>query len=157
MRLTSRTLLVTAPFVLAMACAGVADHSPLGIAWYSGVPGIDTTPGAPAKVKVSGRILGVTPAPAGSADSLHYEAIGRARIRIMHNVIVGGQASEVLAVELVANDAGEFTVNNLPGGYYIVYADPPAGSIYQKSWSYLSAMQTQVSLSVYLWKPQGQG
>jgi hypothetical protein len=153
MRLTSRTLLVTASFTFAMACAGAADQSPLGVAWYSGLPGIDTTPGAPAKVKVSGRIVGVSQAPAGSADSLQYQPIARAKIRIMHNVVENGQASEVLAVQLVANDAGEFTVNNLPGGYYIVYADPPAGSIYRGSWSYLSAMQPLVAATVYLWKP----
>jgi hypothetical protein len=146
-------MLVAAVCALAAGCGGLADQSPLGVARYPGVAGIDTTPGAPPKVKVSGRVVGVTPAPAGSADSLKYEGIARAKVRIMRNVVVNGTVSEVLAIELLSNNAGDFTVNDLPGGYYVVYADPPAGSIFQKSWTYLSALQTQVAVQVYLWKP----
>lgn len=118
---------------------------------------VDTTPPVyTGKVAVSGRILGINViAPtAGSRDTIQFVPVALAKIRVMRNVLVNGAASQVLAAELTSDAAGQFSIKDLAGGYYIVYADPPEGSGYEKNWSYLAALKPEVTVDVYLWKKQ---
>ena len=115
---------------------------------------LDTIPPRPEKVNVSGRVLGVvviTPAP-GVRDTLRFDPIAGVNVRIMRNVLVNGVAKQVLAAELVSDAAGRFAVKDLAGGYYVVYAEPPAGSIWSNSFSYLDANRPEVSVDVFLWR-----
>jgi hypothetical protein len=73
----------------------------------------------------------------------------------MRNVLVNGVATQVLAIELTTDAAGRFSVKELPGGYYIAYADPPAGSPWAPNWAYLAATSPAVNVDVYLWKRSG--
>jgi hypothetical protein len=157
MRATSGSLITSGMVAVALFAAGcshLADNTPVGVASYTGAPSTDTTHAVPPKVRVSGRILGVTfTVPTqGSADSMHFEAVRRARIRVMQNVLVNGEASQVLAVEMLSDDSGGYVIRDLPGGYYVVYAYPPAGSAYSQNWSYLAALDPEVKLDVYVWK-----
>lgn len=114
---------------------------------------LDTMPPLPEKVAVSGRVLGmvaVTPT-AGSRDTMRFDPVPGARVRIMRNVLVNGASSQVLSVELVTDANGRFSAS-LAGGYFVVYAEPPAGTIWSKSFSYLAANRPEVSVDVYLWK-----
>ena len=137
----------------AFACSDPTAPLEQGVAQYNGPLTPDTTPATPAKVRVTGHVLGATAhAPTGTGDSISFEPVPHARLRIMRNVIVDGTATQVLAIELLTGDHGEYTVTGLPGGYYIVYAYPPTGSVYADNWSYLAAMQTEVTTDVYVWK-----
>ncbi|MEW5915394.1 MAG: hypothetical protein AB1762_03270 [Gemmatimonadota bacterium] len=115
---------------------------------------LDSMPPLPEKVQLSGRVLAVTviaPGP-GVRDTLRFEAIAGAKVRVMRNLLVDGQATQRLAAERVTDANGAFTVRDLAGGYYVVYADPPAGSPYQSSFSYLAATKPEVKVDVYLWR-----
>jgi len=139
--------------IVGAACGETTAPLPTGFASYTGPLGPDTTQQAPARVKVSGKVLGVSVnLPGVSGDTLAFEPIPRTRLRIMRNVLVEGSATQVLAVELLAGAHGEYTVTGLPGGYYIVYAYPPSGSVWADNWTYLPAMQAEVTADVYLWK-----
>jgi hypothetical protein len=115
---------------------------------------LDTLPRLPEKVQLSGRVLAVTviaPAP-GVRDTLRFDPIAGAKVRVMRNLLVDGKATQRLAAELVTDANGAFAVKDLAGGYYVVYADPPAGSPYQSSFSYLAATRPEVKVDVYLWR-----
>lgn len=119
--------------------------------------GVDTLPRIPEKVAVSGRVLGmvlIEPAP-GVRDTIRVDPVAGAKVRIMRNVLVNGVATQVLALELTTDAAGRFGVKDLPGGYYVAYADPPAGSPWAPSWAYFSATSSAVNVDVYLWKRSG--
>jgi hypothetical protein len=115
---------------------------------------VDTMPPVPAKVALSGRVLAVVVVvpSAGMRDTLRFDPIAGAKVRIMRNLLVNGTASQVLAAELTSDGAGRFSVKDLAGGYYVVYVDPPAGSIWEKNFAYLAATQPNVSVDVYLWR-----
>jgi hypothetical protein len=115
---------------------------------------VDTLPPRPEKVNVSGRVLGVvviTPTP-GARDTLRFDPLPGVNVRIMRNVLVDGVAKQVLAAQLVSDAQGRFAVKELAGGYYVVYAEPPAGSIWGNSFSYLNANRAEVTVDVYLWR-----
>ncbi len=156
MRATSGPLIMSGMAALALFAAGcshLADNTPVGVASYTGAPSTDTTHAVPPKVRVSGRILGVTfTVPTQGSDSMHFEPVRHAKIRVMQNVLVNGESSQVLAVEMLSDDAGGYMIKDLPGGYYVVYAYPPAGSAYAQNWSYLAALDPEVKLDVYVWK-----
>jgi hypothetical protein len=93
----------------------------------------------------------IVPAP-GTRDTIRFDPVAGAKVRIMRNVLVNGRATQVLALELTTGVTGAFAVKDLPGGYYVVYADPPEGSPWSPNFSYLAATKAQVSVDVYLWK-----
>jgi hypothetical protein len=105
-------------------------------------------------VQVSGRVLAVvviSPTP-DVRDTLRFEPIAGAKLRVMRNLLVDGKAVQRLAAELVSDANGTYALRDLPGGYYVVYADPPAGSQYSSSFSYLAATKPEVKLDIYLWR-----
>jgi len=114
---------------------------------------IDTLPRLPEKVAVAGRVLGIvfmTPGP-GVRDTVRLDPVVGAKVTIMRNILVNGRSAQELAAALTTDASGRFTVT-VKGGYYVVYAEPPAGSIWSKSYSYLPATQPNVNVDVYLWK-----
>jgi hypothetical protein len=116
----------------------------------------DTTHGYSGSFDVHGRVLGVAvlaPSP-GVQDTLDYTPLSGAKIRIIHNLLVNGEAKQELAAETVSDAQGAYAVSGLEGGYYIVEADPPAGSAYAAGDEYLSGQSSDVTLNVYLWKQQ---
>jgi hypothetical protein len=115
---------------------------------------LDTMPPLPEKVATSGRVLAIVviPPTTGGRDTLRFDPIAGAKVRIMRNLLVDGKATQRLAAELVTDANGAFAVKDLPGGYYVVYADPPAGSPYNSSFSYLFANKPEVKVDVYLWR-----
>jgi hypothetical protein len=100
--------------------------------------------------RVSGRILGVR-VTHGSADTLAFEPIVGARIRIHRNILVDGEARQVLAAETTSGANGAYDVKSLAGGYYIVSVEAPPGSRYRDGWTYLSGISPEVKLDVHLW------
>jgi hypothetical protein len=102
---------------------------------------------------VHGRILGVsaTTQPTAGSDTLSFEPLAGAAVRIIRNVLVNGAATQELAAETVSNDDGVYSVGGLPAGYYIVEAAPPSGSSYAAGWSYLAGQASDVKVDVYLW------
>ncbi|HJU76282.1 MAG TPA: hypothetical protein VJ717_21255 [Gemmatimonadaceae bacterium] len=114
---------------------------------------LDSMPPLPQKVAVNGRVLGIVPITptAGSRDTLRFDPIAGAKVRIMRNVLVNGAATQVLAAELVTDVNGRFSAS-LTGGYYVLYAEPPAGTDWSKSLSYLAASRPEVTVDLYLWK-----
>jgi hypothetical protein len=121
--------------------------------------GVDTTPPVPEKVQLSGRVLGVVviaPAP-GVRDTLRFDPVAGMPLRIMRNVLVDGVAKQVLALQLTSDSQGRFSAKDLPGGYYVIYAEPAAGSPWAPSFSYLAATKPDVTVDVYVWKRNGGG
>ena len=120
---------------------------------------VDTTPPVPEKVQLSGRVLGVVvidPAP-GVRDTLRFDPVAGMPLRIMRNVLVDGLAKQVLALQLTSDAQGRFSAKELPGGYYVIYAEPAAGSPWAPSFSYLAATKADVTVDVYVWKRSGGG
>lgn len=121
--------------------------------------GTDTTPPVPEKVQLSGRVLGVVviaPTP-GVRDTLRFDPVAGMPLRIMRNVLVDGVAKQVLALQLTSDSQGRFSAKDLPGGYYVIYAEPAAGSPWAPSFSYLAATKPDVTVDVYVWKRSGGG
>ena len=114
---------------------------------------LDSMPPVPQNVAVSGRVLGIVPITptAGSRDTLRFDPIAGAKVRIMRNLLVNGAATQVIAAERVSDANGKFSAS-LAGGWYVVYVEPPAGTNWSKSFSYLAANRAEVSVDVYLWK-----
>lgn len=102
---------------------------------------------------VHGRILGVSAAtqPTAGGDTLSFEPLAGAAIRIVRNVLVNGAATQELAAETVSDGDGAYSVSGLAAGYYIVEAAPPSGSSYASGWSYLAGQASDVKVDVYLW------
>lgn len=122
----------------------------------SGAPPIDSSHSYSGTFTVHGRVLGVTaiePAP-GVQDTLSYAPIPGAKIRVVHNLLVNGEARQELAAETVSDANGAYSVRDLEAGYYIVEAAPPAGSLFGAAQEYLAGQSPDVTLDVYLWKQQ---
>jgi hypothetical protein len=109
--------------------------------------------GAPASVRVTGQVLGVsaTEPVSGTNDTLRFAPIPHARITLKRNILVDGQSAQEPAGELSADADGRFRLDGLVGGYYVVEAVAP-GSGYRAGWEYLAATRSAVDLTVYLWK-----
>jgi len=87
-------------------------------------------------------------------DTLRFDPIAGVNVRIMRNVLVNGVATQVLAAQLVTDALGRFAVKDLAGGYYVVYAEPPAGSVWSNSFSYLDAKRRSNGRCLSLAAPQ---
>ena len=156
-----RTALVLAVTIIGLAAC--ADHTTTapdvgrqgatGTGGGGGTPG-DTIGELPSSVRVHGQVLGVsvTTPVQGSADTLSFEPVASAPIKIYRNVLVDGGATQVLAAETISGEHGEYEVRGLKGGYYIVKVTAPAGVPYADNWEYLPATSTDVTVNVYLWR-----
>ena len=115
-----------------------------------------TPPPLPATFNLSGRVLGVTrraPAP-GVTDTLRFDPLAGVPLRIMRNLLVNGQATQVLAAETTSGASGEFRVDALAGGYYVIYATAPAGSPWVSNHTLVAGTSNEVLANVYLWRQQ---
>ncbi len=148
--------ILAAPAVLAAALLA-CSNAPTGLQSIRSTDqssaGDSTSTVLPASVRVTGRILGVsaTGPVSGATDTLRFEPIPAARIEVLRNVLVNGQAAQELAATLSADAEGRFRLDDLVGGHYIVQAAAP-GSGYAAGWEYLPATRSAVEISVYLWK-----
>jgi hypothetical protein len=107
-------------------------------------------------VRLSGQVLGVSAVVpvASSRDSLRFEPIAGARIRVMRNILVDSAATQVLVAETTSGRNGEYVVERLEAGYYIAYVTAPEGSAYVDNWSYVPANAGEVRVNVYLWRKE---
>jgi hypothetical protein len=113
----------------------------------------DTTGGGlPARVRVTGRVLGVSAREpvAGSTDTLRHDPLPHARITLKRNILVNGQSAQEPAGTFTADAEGRFRLD-LAGGYYIIEASAP-GSGYRDGWEYLPATRAAVAVNLYLWR-----
>ena len=156
-----RTALVLAATVIGLAAC--ADHTTTapdtGQRGATGTDGVGRAPGdtiaeLPSSARVHGRVLGVSvTAPVqGSADTLSFEPVAGAPIKIYRNVLVDGGATQVLAAETISGGSGEYEVQGLEGGYYIIRVTAPAGVPYSDNWEYLAATSSDVEVNVYHWR-----
>jgi hypothetical protein len=106
----------------------------------------DTTRVSPASVDVSGQVLGVKRAALGavvvgdsSVTSYEFEPIAGARVAIVRNVLVDGEARQELVAETRSGRNGEFAFQRVPPGYYLLTANAPADSRYADNFTYLAA------------------
>lgn len=148
----SRSALLTATAVLAFtACRGDSIAAPARASGSGG--GTDTSGVAPSFVNLSGHVFAVENAPAGQgSDTLRYVPIGGVPLRLMHNILVNGQSAQELAGRVVADAGGTYRFDNLPSGYYVLYAEPAAGSGWSGSYSLVPAQQAAVTIDVFVWK-----
>jgi hypothetical protein len=153
--------LIAVGVITVAACSDRTTTAP-GAA-LSQAPGVDKAgasstdsvpPQLAASFNVSGRVLAVSrSAPvAGSADTLHFDSVAGAAIKVYRNVLVNGAATQVLAAETTSGAGGEYRVNGLAGGYYVVQAAAPAGSPYADSFAYVAGTASEMKTDVYLWR-----
>jgi hypothetical protein len=152
----SAAILFTIGVVALAACSDQTSTEP-ALATRN-APG-DPVPGDTAHLfsgsfDVHGQVLGVTvlTPSSGVQDTLNFTPVAGAKVRIIHNLLVNGEAKQELAAETVSDANGTYAVSGLEGGYYIVEAEPPAGSSYAAAQEYLAAQSPDVTLNVYLWK-----
>ena len=158
------SLLVAAAALIAIAACG--EHpstAPIdelertaGIGKSNGAPNDSTPPPLATTFNLSGRVLAVTrtaPAP-GVTDTLRYDPVAGVPLRVMRNLLVNGQATQVLAAETTSGASGEYRINGLAGGYYVIYATPPAGSPYASNHALVAGTANEVLANVYLWRKQ---
>ncbi|HET7550748.1 MAG TPA: prealbumin-like fold domain-containing protein [Gemmatimonadaceae bacterium] len=149
-------------FTLGMAAlAACSDQTSTGPAQATKSASTDPTPGDTThsysgSFDVHGQVVGVTvlTPSSGVQDTLNYTPLSGAKIRVIHNLLVNGEAKQELAAETVSDAQGSYAVSGLEGGYYIVEAEPPSGSQYAAAQEYLAGQSPEVTLNVYLWKQQ---
>ena len=151
-------ILVTLGTAALAACSDQTSTGPaqdVAITTATPAPG-DSSHSFAGEFTVHGQVLGVTATTAspGVQDTLNYTPLSGVKIRIIHNLLVNGEATQELAAETVSDDEGAFAVSGLEGGYYIVEAEPPAGSRYAAGQEYLAGQSPDVTLNVYLWGQQ---
>jgi hypothetical protein len=142
------------------ACSGDTSTGPavlrqtdMGASAKSGQAASDSSTELVATFALQGRVRGVS-AKSGQygGDTLSYEPIAGAAVRIYRNLLVDGAATQVLAAQTTSDAAGQYRVEGLEGGYYIVKAVAPAGSPYADSWTYAAGTAPEVTADVYLWR-----
>ena len=147
----SSYFLALASTVVLAACSDGAG----GLAAPNGAVGVpvDTSGIAPSILNVSGHVFAIqaTPAAQGS-DTLHYIPIAGVSLRLMHNILVDGQSAQELAGTTVSGADGAYGFANLPGGYYVLYAEPSAASGYAGSYSLVPRTPANVLVDMYVWR-----
>ena len=150
--LSSRsTLIALASFLALAACGGEHLAGPAAASGAGG--GNDTSHVAPSVVNLSGHVFAVQSSPGGMGnDTLSYVPIAGVPLKLMHNILVNGQSAQELAGTTVSDAAGAYHFNGLPSGYYVLYANPTAGSGYQGGYSLVPAQVAQTVIDVFVWK-----
>jgi hypothetical protein len=108
--------------------------------------------GVPALVRISGRVLMASGAQVAGPDSMVAGFVGvpGATVTVMHNIMVNGQSAQELAARVTSGADGAYRIPDLPGGPYVVYADPPAGANLRSGLEYVPLQQAQPTVNVYL-------
>lgn len=155
----SAVILLTIGMAALAACSdqtATGPAHPTRSATTEPAPGDSSSQSYSGSFDVHGRILGVTALTptAGGQDTLSYTPLPGVKIRIIHNLLVNGEAKQELAAETVSDAQGGYAVSGLDAGYYIVEAEPPSGSPYSAAQEYLAGQSPDVTLNVYLWEQQ---
>jgi hypothetical protein len=87
-------------------------------------------------------------------DSLSYDVIAGVELKLMHNILVNGEGQQELAGTATSDRAGAYHFNDLPSGYYVLYAYPTTASGYKASYSLVPAQSASVVVDVFVWKQQ---
>lgn len=147
-----RLLLLLPVLALGAACsehaANPVQPEPLISAGKGPGTGSDTSSAIPSVMQLSGRTLAVSVVQ-GVSDSLRFTALPNVGIRVMHNVLKNGQATQELVATTASDASGRYHVDNLPGGYYVVYATP-ASAGFLPTYSYVP-LQTVATADIYIW------
>lgn len=95
-------------------------------------PGVDTTtaPGFPSAVTIQGLVYRAgTGVPTDTGAVSMAPPIAGVTIRIMHNVLRNGQATQDELARVTSGPQGDFSVSGLPGGYYVVEGLTAGGAV----------------------------
>ncbi len=95
-------------------------------------PGVDTTtaPGFPNAVTIQGLVYRAgTGVPTDTGAVSMAPPIAGVTIRIMHNVLRNGQATQDELARVTSGPQGDFSVSGLPGGYYVVEGLTSSGAV----------------------------
>lgn len=147
--LLALSFVATAAFA---ACGDPASTEPAAVANTVVKTSTDTTKPPPSSFNLTGKALGVDAVAGQGSDTLHFTPVAGAQVLLVRNVLVNGQGAQVPAGETTTSATGAYQFSNLTGGYYIVTVNPPAGSPYQSSWSYVAGMSPNVDVNVFLWR-----
>ena len=109
-----------------------------------------TPPPTGASFTLSGKVLGLTRTTSASRDTLRHDPIPGVPLRIMRNLLVDGKATQTLAGETTSDANGDYRVTGLPGGYYVVYANPAAGSAWAPNHALVAGTTPNVTAHIYL-------
>jgi hypothetical protein len=108
----------------------------------------------PATMHVFGKVLAIVRVPgAAGNDTLRFDPIAGATIKLWHNVLSNGNASSVLVGQATSGDNGSYDFPQRPGGYYWVAVSAPSSSGYGDATS-LVPLDAQAEVNVYLGKAQ---
>jgi len=136
-----------------IACGETSSTEPAVAAnTVAKTPPTDTTKPPPSSFNLTGKALGVDAVAGQGNDTLHFTPIAGATVKLMRNVLVNGQATQVEAGQTTTSASGAYQFSNLAGGYYIVYVTPPTGSPYISNWSYVEGLAPAVDVNVFLWR-----
>jgi hypothetical protein len=108
----------------------------------------------PTTMHVFGRVLAIVRvAGAAGNDTLRFDPIAGATIKLWHNVLSNGNASSVLVGQAASGPNGSYDFPQQPGGYYWVAVSAPSSSGYGDATS-LVPLDAQAEVNVYLGKAQ---
>ncbi len=147
------TPLVVATMLASLyAACGTNGSDPIAPAIRNTPLGPDTSSAViPDKVSLTGRVLALSVHRANQ-DTLQFTGVARSKVRLVRNILVDGEARQVLVAQLTTSSTGDFAANGIPGGYYAVYAEPPADAGLTKSYALLAALKSPVQVTVYVSK-----
>jgi hypothetical protein len=120
----------------------------------SGAVRVDTTTYSTDPVLVWGRVVAIAeivPQP-GSNDTLRFEPVSGATVRLVRNVRVNGVVEQESVAQTTSGPDGDYRVESVPGGYYIIDVTVPASSPYISGYGYLHALPPMATQVVHLRK-----
>jgi hypothetical protein len=116
-------------------------------------PGVDTstTPGFPSAVTIQGLVYRAgTGVPTDTGAVSMAPPIAGVTIRVMHNVLRNGQATQDELARVTSGSEGEFSVSGLPGGYYVVEGLTSGGAV-----AAYELVETRAALTrTAIWMPE---
>ncbi len=133
----STTLLLSLGVLTLAGCLGDTRTSPIAptdgsSATFKPRPGVDTstTAGFPSAVTIQGLVYRAgTGVPTDTGAVSMAPPIAGVTVRIMHNVLRNGQATQDELARVTSGAQGDFSVSGLPGGYYVVEGLTPGGAV----------------------------
>lgn len=149
----SRSVSATILFISALAFAACTGDRMAGPSSASNTNG-DTTQVAASVVNLSGHVYAIQSAPPGGSDTLAYSAIAGVQLKLMHNVLVNGVATQELTGSTVSDANGAYHFDGIDGGYYVIYATPSVASGYKGNYSLVPAQSATTVVDVFVWKAQ---
>jgi len=116
--------------------------------------GTDTTKFPVSSMHIHGRVLAIVPVPAtSSGDTLRFDAIGGASVKVQRNTLVNGVATQTVVAQVKTGTDGRYDIPSQPGGYYVVTATGAGGSGYGENYV-LVPVKSDAEVDVYLGKAE---